>query len=168
MKKALLLTLLFIASFSTGYAQSKAEKEAAAQARYEKAKAALESKDFVIVPDRYEKKDGTVETNTDDANFLSYEAAEFVYLQGSIVCNNGYTNKATVNSFEQKVDKKGNITVIMQVSGSQITARIEISVRKSSDYAEVIVSPSKGDTKMFSGEVVPRSQAKYYKKSNII
>ncbi|MFA6335231.1 MAG: DUF4251 domain-containing protein [Bacteroidales bacterium] len=164
MKKFLLLTLLFVASFSLSYAQSKVEKEAAAQVLYEKAKAALESKDFVIVPDRY----GTVGTNTDDSNFLSYEAAEFVYLQGSIVCNNGYTNRATVNSFEQKIDKKGNITVIMQISGSQITARIEISVRKGSNYADVIVTPSKGETKIFSGEVVPKSQAKYYKRPNVI
>ncbi len=168
MKKSFLLTLLFIASLSIGYSQSKAEKEAAAQALYDSAKAALESKDFVIVPDSYEKSDGTIETNTDDSHFLAYEGAQSLFLQGSIVCNNAYTNKTTVNSFEQKVDKKGNITVIMQVSGSQINARIEISVRKGTNYAEVILTPSGKNPKIFSGEVVPRSKAKYYTKSNIV
>jgi len=168
MKRFFLVSILSIAVFSIGYSQSKAEKEAAALALFESAKAAIESKDFVIVPDSYEKEDGTMETNTDNSHFLAYEGGQYLFLQGSIVCNNNYTNKTTVNSFEQKIDKKGNLSVLMQISGSQVNARVEIMVRKGTNYAEVIITPSNGKTKTFSGEIVPRSKAKYYKKSNII
>ncbi|HON54606.1 MAG TPA: DUF4251 domain-containing protein [Bacteroidales bacterium] len=168
MKRFLLIAIMSFVAFSVGYSQNKAEKEAAAQVLFESAKAAIESKDFVIVPDSYENEDGSMETNTDNSHFLAYEGGQYLFLQGSIVCNNNYTNKTTVNSFEQKVDKKGNLSVLMQISGSQINARVEIMVRKGTNYAEVIITPSSGKTKKFSGEVVPRSKAKYYKKSNII
>jgi hypothetical protein len=166
MKRVLVLALLVFAAATAGYSQ-KADKAALAQAQFDKAKAAIEAKDFVIVPDSYEASNGAFETNTDDANFLSYEG-EFVFLQGSIICGNGYTNKATVTTIEQKLDKKGNLVVNMQISGSQIQAKIEILMRKGGNYAEVIITPSKGAVKRFSGEVTLKSESKYYKRPNVV
>ncbi len=168
MKKVLIAFLLLALPLVSLNAQNKkAEKEAEGIAKFEKAKAAIEAKEFVIVPDSYEKSDGSPETNTDEANFLSFEEGS-VFLQGTIICGNSFTNKTVVNSIDQKVDKKGNLTVTMQVSGSAITARIEIQMRKGGNYADVIVTPTKGDTKKFSGEVVPKSEAKYYKRPNVV
>jgi hypothetical protein len=56
----------------------------------------------------------------------------------------------------------------MQVSGSAITARIEIQMRKGSNYADIIVTPTKGAARKFSGEIVPKSEAKYYKRPNVV
>ncbi len=156
--------LVFSLSFATAQ-NKKAEREAAGLALFEKAKAAIEAKDFVIVPDSYEKSDGTPETNNDEANFIMYEG-DFVYLQGMIICGNSFTNKTTVSSINQKIDKRGNLSVEMQVSGSAITARIEIQMRKGGNYADVIVTPTKGNARKFSGEIVPKAQAKYYKRPN--
>jgi hypothetical protein len=56
MKGLLITTLILLLSFSFSTAQNKkAEKEAAGLALFEKAKAAIAAKDFVIVPDTYEK-----------------------------------------------------------------------------------------------------------------
>lgn len=153
---------------AAGYSQNKkAEKEAAALAMFEKAKAAIEAKDFVIVPDSYETSNGTLENNNDDANFLSSEG-EFLYLQGAIICGNSYTNRATATSVEQKLDKKGNYSVVMQITGTQIQAKVEIFLRKGGNYAEVIVTPSRGTVRRFSGEVTLRSESKYYKRPNVV
>lgn len=169
MKKALLVLMFICLAVSQNFAQNKkAEKEAAAQALFEKAKATIESKDFVIVPDTYESSTGSIESNVDEANFLAYEGGVNLFLQGSIICGNSYTNKTTVSSFEPKTDKKGNYYLSMQVTGTAIQAKIEISLKKGSNYAEVILTPSKGTIKIFSGEIVPRAQAKYFKRPNVV
>jgi hypothetical protein len=144
----------------------KAEKEAAAKAQFEKAVAAIEAKDFVIIVDTYEASDRTIQTNTDDANFISYEK-EFVFLQGGILVGNA-THKMNVSDYKQDVDKKGNIKIEMQLKGSLITAKVEIFMKKGGNYADVILSPMKGNSKRFSGEVVPRAQSKYIKRPGVV
>ena len=167
MKRFILSTIFICVAITYSFAQNKkAEKEAEAQAQFGKAVAAIDAKDFVIVVDTYESSDGTIATNTDDANFLSYEK-EFVFLQG-IVAGNSYTNRTTVTDYKQTVDKKGNVKIEMQVTGSAIKAKIEILLRKGGNYSDVIVTPTKGNTCRFSGEIIPRTQAKYYKRPNVV
>lgn len=56
----------------------------------------------------------------------------------------------------------------MQISGSQIHAKVEIMLRKGGNYAEVIVTPTKGVVRNFSGEVTLKSVSKYYKRPNVV
>lgn len=163
--KKFFLTLCFIsAALMPSIAQDKkADKEAATLAAFEKALLTVETKDFVIIVDNYDV-DGVFETNTDVANFLSYEK-EFVYLQGMIIAGNSNTNKLTVNDYSQVTDKKGNVKISMQTKGFFITAKIEISLKKTAGSAvDVIITPTKGTVKRFSGEVVPRAESKYFKR----
>ena len=51
-------------------------------------------------------------------------------LQGQIIAKNSYTNKLEVIDSNQATDKKGNVKVSMQVRGFYITAKIEISLKK--------------------------------------
>lgn len=150
---------------AAGYSQklSKAEKEAKAKEQFDKALSAIESKAFVIIPDTY----GDGSTNDDDANFISYEG-EFFFLQGMIICGNKFTNKTTVTEYKQEIDKRGTLRITMRVVGSAITAKIEISMRKNGNYADVVVTPTKGETKMFSGEVTLLKDSKYRKRANIV
>ncbi|MEI7422539.1 MAG: DUF4251 domain-containing protein [Prolixibacteraceae bacterium] len=160
-----LFILLAIVGFIAPMAiaqNKKAEKEAAAKAQYDKAVAAIESKDFVIIVETYESSTRTIETNTDVANFLSFEK-DFVFLQGFPAANS-YTNKLEVSEYKQETDKKGNLNISMQVKGFYINARIEIFMKKGGNYADVIVSHRKEGTRRFSGEVVPKSQSKYFKR----
>jgi hypothetical protein len=165
MKRVLLVFCLISATVLAASGQDKkAEREAAAAAAFEKALAAVEAKDFVIIVDSYDSGDGNFVTNTDNANFLSYES-EFIFLQGQMIAGNGYTNKLNIISYDQSTDKKGNVKLLMQVRGFYITAKIQISVKKSAgSYADVIITPTKGDTKRFSGDIVPRAESKYFKR----
>jgi hypothetical protein len=165
MKEILLSFCFIVTAFSYSFGQNKkAEKDSVARVQFEKAVAAIEAKDFVIIVDSYETGAGSFETNTDEANFLSYEK-EFVFLQGQIIAGNSYTNKLTLSDYNQVIDKKGNIRIVLQVRGSFINAKIDIFMKKGGNYADVILTPTKGDAKRFSGEVIPRSESKYFKRS---
>ncbi len=168
MKRLILFAALSGILTAASFAQNKkADKEAAAKVQYDKAIAAIEAKDFVIIVDSYEAGSGNTETNTDVANFLSYEK-EFVFLQGAIVAGNGYTNKVDVSDYKMSADKKGNTRIEMQVKGSYVSAKIEISMKKGSNYADVIISQSKGGAKRFSGEIIPRAESKYFKRPGVV
>jgi hypothetical protein len=164
MKRIFFLIGIVCISLSVSFAQNKkAEKEAAAKAQFEKAVAAVEAKDFVIIVDSYEAGNGIIETNTDVTNFISYEK-EFVFLQGWTCGGGNNPNKMDISDFKQVLDKKGNLKVEMQARGSFITAKIEISMKNGGNYADVIITSTKGMTKRFSGEVIPRGESKYFKR----
>jgi len=170
MKRIFLSIVIISAALFSSYAQGnkKAEKDSLALLKFEQAVATLQTKDWVIIVDSYETGGGIFETNSDAANFLSYEK-ENVFMQGQIVSGNAHTNKLEVSNYEQATDKKGNVKVTMQVRGFFITAKVDISLtKKSGDYADVIITPTKGDMKRFSGYVVPRSQSKYFKRTGEI
>jgi hypothetical protein len=164
MKKILLLFCFISLALITNAQNKKAERDSIAAIKFRNAVAALEAKDFVIIVQTYLLPVGTSETNLDDAVFLSYEK-EFVFIQGQILAGNAFTNKLTVSEYNQSTDKKGNISIIMRVRGFYITAKVEISLKKGSSVADVILTPVTGSPFRFSGEVVARARSKYFKRS---
>ena len=56
----------------------------------------------------------------------------------------------------------------MQGKGSFVTAKIEITMKKGGNYADVIITPAKGDTKRFSGEIIPWAESKYFKRYGVV
>jgi hypothetical protein len=161
MKRVFLLAALVCFALSVSFAQNKkAEKIAVEKLKFEKAIAAIEIKDFVIIVDTYELGGGTIETNTDMANFFSYEK-DAVYLQGRMVAGNSYTNKLSVSDYNKETDKKGNIKMVMRVKGSFVEAKIEVFMKNGSNWADVIITPTKSGTLRFSGEIIPRVESKY-------
>jgi hypothetical protein len=165
MKRIILSVVLIGAAFLSTFSQNKkAEKDSLAVVKFEKALAAVEAKDFVIIVEYYKTEAGSLENNTDAANFLSYEK-EFIYLQGQIVAENSYRNKLTVNDYSKSADKKGNVLITLQARSLLITAKIEIFLKKGGNYADVIITPTKGSVKRFSGEVVPTAESKYFKRA---
>lgn len=163
MKKLLILFGIIGFLSTASLAQNKkADKEAAAKAQFDKAVAAIEAKDFVIIVDTYDGSGGTIETNTEVTNFLSNES-ESVFLQG-IPAGNQYTNKLTLSEYKLETDKKGNISINMQVKGFYIIAKVEIFMKKGGNYADVVINATKGKSLRFSGEVIPRAESKYFKR----
>jgi len=169
MKKLILSFCLVSLAVMSSFAQNKkSERDSLSLLQFEKAIAAVEAKDFVIIVDSYETGSGNFETNTDYANFISYEK-EFVFLQGQIISGNSFTNKLTVSDFNSVTDKKGNIKITMQLRGFYIIAKVEISLKKpGGNYVDVIITPTKGDIKRFSGDLLPRNESKYFKRSGEI
>ncbi len=164
MKKFFIAFCFLGAALMPTFAQDKkAEREAAALAAFEKTLATIESKDFVIIVGTYQIG-GVFETNNDNSIFLAYEK-EYIILQGNLITGNNNTNKLMVSDYNQTTDKKGNIKISMQAKGNLINAKIEISLKKSAGkMADVIITPTRGDVKRFSGEVVPRAESNYFRR----
>ncbi len=166
--KRVLMSVCFISLALFSAVAQKADKDFIALIKFEKALADIEAKDFVIIVESYAKEDGSFETNTDNSQFISYEK-EFMFLQGLILADNAQTNKLTVSDYDQETDKKGNVRISMQVTGFYIRAKVEISLKKKAgNYADVIITPTEGSTKRFSGYVIPTAKSDYFKRSSII
>ena len=147
---------------------TKEEKAAAAKLQYEAALQSINEKTWVLVPQQYTLSDGSLEMNSDEAIFISFEKDNAI-CQGSIVGGNnsqGYLAEAT--AYDVSVDKKGNIKLKKIVSGRMWKGTYSISIRNHSNYAEVIYNPISGETKRFSGQLVPLVGATYTKRSNPI
>jgi hypothetical protein len=164
MKHLFLFSTLMVLAVASSFSQNKkAEKEAEAKKNYDKALIALEMKEYVIIVDSYEAGNGIIETNTDVANFFANEK-EYIILQGNMVVGSTNPHKMTVNEYNQETDKKGNVTIDMELKGSLVTAKAEIFMKKGGNYADVVITTTNRGTKRFSGEVIPRSESKYFKR----
>jgi len=165
MKKFLLaICFISVALMTVTGQDKKAEREAAALAAFEKALATIETRDFVIIVGTYQTEDASFLDNTDNANFIAFEG-ENIILQGAILTGNALTNKLAVSDYNQTTDKKGNVRISCQAKGLMINAKVELSLKKSAgDVADVIITPTKGTIKRFTGEVVPRAQSKYFRR----
>jgi len=164
MKKLFLAFCFLSTALLPSFAQNKkAEREAAALAAFEKAVATIETKDFVIIVGTYQIG-GVFETNNDNATFLAYEQ-DHIILQGNLISDNNNTNKLMVSDYNQITDKKGNIKISVQAKGNLINAKIEIKLKKTAgNMADVIITPTKGEVKRFSGEVTPKAESTYFRR----
>jgi len=169
MKKifAAVLSLAFVALPSFAQKMSKEEKAAAAKASYEAALAAINAKAWVLIPSSYQLEDGSMESNDNNDIFLSYEG-ENAFSQGAVVCGNGNTNIGEASSYDVTVDKKGNIKLLMVISGRMWRGTYKISIKNSSNQADVIFTQQSGPTLRFQGPVIPLAEASYNKRSNPI
>jgi len=165
MKKFLLAICFLSAALIPSVGQDKkAEREAAAQAAFEKALATVETKEYVIIVATYQSEGGIFNDNSDNATFLAFEN-DHIILQGTIVAENSNTNKLMVSDYEQVTDKKGNVRISYQAKGVLINAKVEMSLKKSAgNVADVIITPTRGTVKRFNGEIVPKAQSKYFRR----
>lgn len=165
MKKALLIAaalLLVVPSFAQK--MTKEEKAAQAKAQYEGAKAVIEDKNWVIIPETYDTSSG-IESNSGIDSFISCEKG-IMYSQGSIVCANSYTNVSEPSEYTVTYDKKGNIKVKIIVRGNYWKGTYTISVRNNGNNADVIFNSQGGSTKKFSGPIVTCVGTPYNKRAN--
>ena len=170
MKSILFLMIAIVIITGSAFAQStkaekKALKEAKLNAKFKKALAAIDAKDFVIVVDSYRSNhDGGQYITIDRTNFFSYEK-QFAYAQGAIFFGESYPDchKLDVSDFSKEVDKKGNVTVKMFVRGNLIEAKVEISLKKGDNNADVNFRMRNIELR-YTGEVVPAAESNYFKR----
>ena len=85
MKRVLTSLLLIVTLIISASAQNKkAERDSLALVKFEKALAAINDKDYVIVAETYGSEYLPI---SDNSVFLSYEK-EFIFLQGQVVAGN--------------------------------------------------------------------------------
>ncbi len=168
-KLAFVLAFALCALPLFGQKLTKEEKTAQAQARYEAALEALNEKAWVLVPSEYTTPDAFTESNQNNSYFLSYERDQ-VFGRGAFIVDNNENNVGEVTRYDVKVDKKGNIKVIMAVMGRMWKGTYKINIRKGDNHAEVTFTPS-GNNKSylrFEGPIVPLAGADYQKIANPI
>ena len=167
MKKILVIMLaLLVAVPSMAQNLSKEEKAAMAKALNQSAVDAINAKAWVLVPSQYQKSDGTLESNIDNAVFVSCEGDKMI-VQGSIVGgsnNQGYLVEA--KEYNPTFDKKGGLKMRLVVNGRMMRGTYQITMRNNTNVADVIYTPSGKSPIKFQGPIVPLKGANYYKRSN--
>jgi hypothetical protein len=169
MKKYILAICFLSAALMPSFGQDKkAEREAAALAAFEKALATIETRNYVVIVGTYQTEDAIFVDNTDNANFMQFEN-DHILLQGAIITDNSYTNNLAVSDYDQVTDKKGNIRISYQAMGKLINAKVVMTLKKASgNMVEVIITPTKGSVKRFTGELVPTAQSKHFRRTGEI
>lgn len=158
MDKRLILPVVLLASAVAAGAQTerriytKAEQEKRIEAiqdsiRSVEAFAALEQLDFMLEANRLSFKRGETAYVTSNTNFVSLSDDKAViqiapFHGGGPNGVGGITLEGRASNIKLKTDKKGNVTFTMSVSGTGLSATVDISLPKNSYMASVTVTPN--------------------------
>ena len=166
MDKRLILLVMLLASAVAAGAQTerriytKAEQESAQKREVEKrieaiqdsirsveAFTALEQMDFVLEANRLSFKRGETAFVTSNTNFVSLSDDKAViqiapFYGGGPNGVGGITLEGRASNIKLKTDKKGNVILTMSVSGTGLSAMVDISLPKNSYMASVTVNPN--------------------------
>lgn len=167
MDKRLILIIALLCSAVAAGAQTerriytKAEQESAQKREIEKrieaiqdsirsveAFTALEQLDFVLEANRLSFKRGETAYVTSNTNFVSLSDDKAViqiapfHGGGPNGVGGGITLEGRASNIKLKTDKKGNVTFTMSVSGTGLSATVDISLPKNSYMASVTVNPN--------------------------
>ena len=166
MDKRLILLVMLLASAVAAGAQTerriytKAEQESAQKREVEKrieaiqdsirsveAFAALEQLDFMLEANRLSFKRGETAYVTSNTNFVSLSDDKAViqiapFYGGGPNGVGGITLEGRASNIKLKTDKKGNVILTMSVSGTGLSAMVDISLPKNSYMASVTVNPN--------------------------
>lgn len=181
MKRLLYLWLLSLVVL-TGYAQTpEPQKELTREQKKElqerldsllfcEAEKAIQEKAFTLEADRVIFKYGQTAYVTSNTNFVSVNGEEaVVQVAFNIPVSGpngigGVTVEGKVTNYEVKKDKKHNIRVSMNVMGTGISARIDISLPHGGNNASVDITPNFNSNRMsLSGTLLPIEKSNVYK-----
>lgn len=150
--------------------QKKVEQEALDQMLYDEAKQAIDAKKFVLEADQVMFKYGTTAYVSTNTNFVAVNGNKAVV---QVAFNipvggpnglGGVTVDGDVSGYKQTVDKKGNITVSMNVMGVGISAQVNIQLTNGSNNASVDISPNFNSNRFtLNGSLVPMFKANVFK-----
>ncbi len=130
---------------------------------------ALERLDFVLEANRLSFKRGETAYVTSDTNFISLSDERAViqiapFLGGGPNGVGGITLEGKASNIRLKTDKKGNVTLTMSVSGTGLSATVDISLPRNSYMASVTVNPSFHSNRVtLYGDLVPSARSTVFK-----
>lgn len=182
MKKVIVMALAAVLFVGTGCsstqsleenANKEAKKEAQKamdQALFEEAQQAIEDKAFTLEADRVIFKRGSNVFVSSNTNFVmvnndkaSVQVAFNVPASGANGLG-GITVDGRVSSYEMKTDKKGNVYLSMNVMGTGISARVEITLLQGSNNANVTITPNFNSNRLtLSGKLLPLEKSNVFK-----
>lgn len=136
---------------------------------FREAKQAIENKSFVLEADKVIFKYGQIAYVTSNTNFVALKGNKaVVQVAFNIPVSGpnglgGITVQGTASNIKTTTDKKGNISVSMNVMGTGISAQVNISVPFGTNEANVDILPNFNSNHLtLSGRLLPMSKANVF------
>ena len=143
--------------------QKKAEQELLDQMFFDEAKQAIEMKNFILEADHVMFKYGTTAFVSPNTNFVAVKGNKAVVQVAFNIPING-----NISGYKQTTDKKGNISVSMNVMGVGISAQVNIRLNKGSNNASVDISPNFNSNNFsLTGSLLPMAKANVFKGNSL-
>ena len=134
-------------------AEKKALQERIDSLQHAEAVEAIESKAFTLEADRVVFKYGQTAYVTSNTNFISG-------LNGL----GGVTVEGSFSKYDLHKDKKGNVTLSINVMGTGISARVDITLYAGSNEATVNILPNFSSNRLtLNGVIVPLHKSQVFK-----
>ena len=122
---------------------------------------AINEKAFTLEADQVVFKYGNMAYVNSNTNFVSVKGDIPVSGPNGI---GGVTVDGSVSDYEVKTDKKGNLSLSMNVMGTGISARVNISMPKGTNKATVEINPNFNSNRMtLNGVVLPIQKSSVFK-----
>ena len=154
--------------------QKKAEQELLDQMFFDEAKQAIEMKNFILEADHVMFKYGTTAFVSHNTNFVAVKGNKaVVQVDFNIPISGpnglgGITVNGNISGYKQTTDKKGNISVSMNVMGVGISAQVNIRLNKGSNNASVDISPNFNSNNFsLTGSLLPMAKANVFKGNSL-
>ena len=137
---------------------------------YDEAVKAIDDKAFTLEADQVVFKYGEFAYVNANTNFVSVKGDKaVVQVAFNIPVSGpngigGVTVDGSVSDYEVKTDKKGNLSLSMNVMGTGISARVNISMPKGTNKATVEINPNFNSNRMtLNGVVLPIQKSSVFK-----
>lgn len=150
--------------------EKKTEQETLDKLLFEEAKQAIENKSFVLEADQVIFKYGTTAFVSSNTNFVGMDGDNaVVQVAFNIPVSGpnglgGITVDGRASDYKVKTDKKGNISVSMNVMGTGISAQVNITLMKGGNTATVDILPNFNSNRLsLSGQLLPLKRANVFK-----
>lgn len=155
-------------------AERKALQERIDSLQYAEAVQALNDRAFTLEADQVLFKYGQMAYVNSNTNFVSVKdnhAVVQVAFNIPISGPNGLggvTVEGTFTGYDLKKDKKGNLSLSMNVLGTGISARVDITLYKGGNKATVYITPNFNSNRMtLNGVIVPLQKSSVFKGRSI-
>lgn len=151
-------------------AEKKALQEKIDSIQYVEAVEAINAKKFTLEADQVVFKYGQTAYVTSNTNFVSVNGEDAVVQVAFNIPTagpnglGGVTVDGKVSSYEVKTDKKGTIYLSMNVMGTGISARLDISMPKGTNNATVTILPNFNSNRLtLNGVILPACKSSIFK-----
>ena len=151
-------------------AEKKALQERLDSLLFVEAEQAINDKEFTLEADQVVFKYGQTAYVSSNTNFVSVKGENAVVQVAFNIPASGFnglggiTVDGTVSGYEIRKDKKGNISVSMNVMGIGISARVDIHMTRGSNDASVTISPNFNPNRLtLNGVVLPAERSNVFK-----
>lgn len=154
--------------------EKKALQEKIDSIHHAEAMEAVNAKKFTLEADQVVFKYGQTAYVTSNTNFVSVDGENAVV---QVAFNipvagpnglGGVTVDGKVSSYEVKTDKKGTLYLSMNVMGTGISARLDISMPKGTNNATVTITPNFNSNRLtLNGVILPSFKSSVFKGRSI-